>query len=42
MGVYISLSSEIGGLALALKGTNMVLAAPLLMLDQKRKARKIK
>ena len=48
MGVYISLSSEIGGLALiqcrsiALKGTNTVLAAPLLMLDQKRRAKKIK
>ena len=33
MGVYISLSSEIGGLAL--KGTNTVLAAPLLMLASK-------
>ena len=40
MGVYISLSSEIGGLALivlsiVLKGTNTVLAAPLLMLVSK-------
>ena len=37
MGVYISLSSEIGGLArsIALKGTNTVLAAPLLMLASK-------